>query len=162
MYLRQVPGVETTQSAALAGAADGGGGQRRLSGLVRPIHESRCAEHAAGSRSPRDLVDTGLSVLQVQVYLADHRADTLRRVTRTVEEFARHNDSPDAKFLLASGNAGFEAATNEVVESDNRLMLVLVYVAVIALSYVTFEDNAMYGFRCSELPQPARRLLCRR
>ena len=138
-HLRQVPGVETTQSAALLARQMAVGTNEGFPGWY-DLSTNQGALNTAGSRAPRDLVDTGLSVLQVQVYLADHRADTLKRVTGAVEAFARDNNSPDAQFLLASGNAGFEAATNEVVEGANRQMLALVYLAVIVLSYVTFRS----------------------
>jgi predicted RND superfamily exporter protein len=44
------------------------------------------------------------------------------------------------KFLLAAGNAGIIAATNIVVESANRTMLLWIYGAVIVLCYVTFRS----------------------
>ncbi len=137
--LRQVPGVETTRSAALLARQMAVGTNEGFPGWY-DLSTNQGALNTAGSRAPADLVDPGLSVLQVQVYLADHRADTLRRVTSQVEAFALKNDGPDAQFLLASGNAGFEAATNEVVERANRVMLALVYAAVIVLSYVTFRS----------------------
>ena len=74
------------------------------------------------------------------MFLRDHKAETLRRVSAAVEEFAQQNDSDEARFLLAAGNAGFEAATNAVVKKADRFMLALVYAAVIVLSYVTFRS----------------------
>jgi predicted RND superfamily exporter protein len=137
--LRQVPGVETTQSlASLArqtAVAMNEGNPRWYE-----LQPNQGALNTAGSRAPRSLVDAGFSLLQVQVYLTDHRADTLRRVTAAVEDFARDNDGKDASFLLAAGNAGFEAATNEVVEKANHQMLLMVYAAVILLAYVTFRS----------------------
>ncbi len=137
--LRQVAGVESTQSlASLArqtAVAMNEGNPRWYE-----LQPNQGALNTAGSRAPRQLVDAGFSLLQVQVYLADHKADTLKRVTAAVEDFARRNDSEDARFLLAAGNAGFEAATNAVVEKANRQMLVLVYAAVVLLSYLTFRS----------------------
>ncbi len=137
--LRQVAGVESTQSlASLArqtAVAMNEGNPRWYE-----LQPNQGALNTAGSRAPRQLVDAGFSLLQVQVYLADHKADTLKRVTAAVEDFARRNDNEDASFLLAAGNAGFEAATNAVVEKANRQMLVLVYAAVVLLSYLTFRS----------------------
>jgi predicted RND superfamily exporter protein len=137
--LRQVPGVETTQSlASLARqttVAMNEGNPRWYE-----LQPNQGALNTAGSRAPRSLVDAGFTLLQVQVYLTDHRADTLRRVTAAVEDFARDNDSKDASFLLAAGNAGFEAATNEVVERANHQMLLMVYAAVIVLAFATFHS----------------------
>lgn len=137
--LRQLPGVETTQSlASLArqtAVAMNEGNPRWYE-----LQPNQGALNTAGSRAPRQLVDAGFSLLQVQVYLADHKAATLKRVTAAVEDFARRNDDADTRFLLAAGNAGFEAATNAVVERANREMLLWVYLAVVALSYLTFRS----------------------
>ena len=138
-HLRQVTGVETTRSATLLARQIAVGTNEGHPGWY-DLSTNQGALNTAASQSPRDLIDPGMSVLQVQVYLADHRANTLRRVTAAVEAFARRNDSPEVQFRLASGNAGFEAATNAVVEDANRLMLVLVYIAVIVLSYATFRS----------------------
>jgi predicted RND superfamily exporter protein len=137
--LRQLEGVESTQSLASLARQTMVGmneGQPRWYELV----PNQGALNTAGSRAPRTLVDSGFSLLQIQVFLQDHKAQTLRRVSAEVEAFARENDGEDARFLLAAGNAGFEAATNAVVERANRFMLLLVYAAVIALSYVTFRS----------------------
>lgn len=164
--LRQLPGVESTQSLAslarLTSVAMNEGNPRWYE-----LTPNQGALNTAGSRAPRQLVDAGFSLLQLQVYLADHKAETLRRVTAAVEDFARRNNSEDArpaagppqggtapsggsepgvagsvgvKFLLAAGNAGFEAATNAVVEKANYQMLMLVYAAVVLLAYATFRS----------------------
>lgn len=137
--LRQVDGVESTLSlASLArqnAVAMNEGNPRWFE-----LSPNQGALNTAASRAPRNLVDGDFSLPQIQVFLRDHKAATLRRVSDAVEEFAKANDSDDARFLLAAGNAGFEAATNVVVEKANRFMLVLVYLAVIVLSYVTFRS----------------------
>jgi len=137
--LRQVEGVETTQSlASLArqtAVAMNEGNPRWYE-----LQPNQAALNTASSRAPRNLVNSDFSLLQVQIYLTDHKAQTLRRVSAAVEAFAKENDSTDAQFLLAAGNAGFEAATNAVVEKANHEMLLLVYAAVVALAYLTFRS----------------------
>ena len=137
--LRQLEGVETTRSlASLARhtAVAMNEGHNRWYDL----QPNQGALNTAGSRAPRNLVDAGFTLLQVQVFLADHKADTLKRVTAEVERFAAEHDSPAASFLLAAGNAGFEAATNAVVERANREMLLWVYAAVVLLAWITFRS----------------------
>ena len=137
--LRQAEGVETTQSlASLArqtAVAMNEGNPRWYE-----LQPNQAALNTASSRAPRNLVNSDFSLLQVQIYLTDHKAQTLRRVSAAVEAFAKENDSTDAQFLLAAGNAGFEAATNAVVEKANHEMLLLVYAAVVALAYLTFRS----------------------
>jgi hypothetical protein len=90
--------------------------------------------------APRGLYNDSCSLLTLYIYLRDHKADTLTRVVEHIEAFARENDTADAKFLLAAGNAGIEAATNSVVKQAWWQMLVLVYAAVALLSLITFRS----------------------
>jgi predicted RND superfamily exporter protein len=76
----------------------------------------------------------------LNVYLRDHKAETLSRVVEHIENFARQNDTADVKFLLAAGSAGIEAATNMVVRDAWRAMLFLVYGAVVVLCLITFRS----------------------
>lgn len=90
--------------------------------------------------APRGLYNDTCNLLTLYVYLRDHKADTLSRVLDHVQSFAADNDTPDVKFLLAAGSAGIEATTNIVVKDAWREMLILVYGAVIVLSYLTFRS----------------------
>ena len=47
------------------------------------------------------------------LFLDDHKAETLERVVNAVQKFAADNDTDTIKFVLAAGNAGIEAATNQ-------------------------------------------------
>ena len=75
----------------------------------------------------QEFYNNDCSMLTVLLFLKDHKADTLAGVVSAVEQFAAENNSEDAEFVLAAGNAGIEAATNMVVKHSERLMLLLVY-----------------------------------
>lgn len=137
--LRQLPGVEGTVSLASL-ARQSAVAMNEGNPRWYELSPNQGALNTAASRAPRSLVDGDFSLPQIHIFLKDHKARTLQEVSAAVEAFARDNDSEDARFLLAAGNAGFEAATNEVVEQANRFMLVLVYIAVTLLSYVTFRS----------------------
>lgn len=92
------------------------------------------------SAAPRELYNQDCDLLTLYVFLKDHKAQTLSRVVSTVEQYARAHDSGDAQFLLAAGNAGIEAATNQEVEHANATMLFYVYGAVILMSLLTFRS----------------------
>jgi uncharacterized protein len=87
-----------------------------------------------------DLVNNDCSVVPVVGYLTDHKAGTLKTIVSRVEEFSATHNTADRQFLLAAGSAGIEAVTNIVVEQSNRLMLVLLYSAVIVLCFITFRN----------------------
>jgi predicted RND superfamily exporter protein len=79
-------------------------------------------------------------------------------VVQAVQAFAAANDGTERHFLLAAGNAGFEAATNMVVAQANRRMILLVFGAVIALCFVTFRS--WRAVLCAALPLALSSLFC--
>ncbi|RJF92286.1 efflux RND transporter permease subunit [Noviherbaspirillum saxi] len=137
--LRQVPGVESTQSLALMS-------RRLLSGLNEAspkwyeFPRNQDMLNTIAVRMPRGLYNDRCDLLTLYVYLSDHKAATLERVVGFVEAFAQVNNTASTQFILAAGSAGIEAATNQVVRSAWSQMLLLVYAAVAALCFVTFRS----------------------
>ena len=78
----------------------------------------------------------------VLVFLEDHKAETLKRAVKAVEGFVGEHESDKVEFLLAAGNAGIEAATNEVISTSELLILVLVYLCVGVMCMITFRSFA--------------------
>src|SRR5690606_37413269 len=68
----------------------------------------------------------------ISLYLRDHKAQTLNRVSDAVQQFSQHYAGGQFEVLQAAGNAGIEAATNSVIKHSEKLMLVLVF-AIISL-----------------------------
>ncbi len=54
--------------------------------------------------------------------------------------FAEENSSDEVRFVLAGGNSGIEAATNEVIAKAQYQMLALVYGVVSLLVLITFRS----------------------
>ncbi|MCY1354175.1 efflux transporter, putative, hydrophobe/amphiphile efflux-3 family [compost metagenome] len=88
------------------------------------------------------MFNTDCSLAPVLVFLNDHKAATLKRAVKAVEEFAAENNKDDLQFLLAAGNAGIEAATNEVIAKAELTILVLVYLCVAGMCLITFRSLA--------------------
>lgn len=105
-----------------------------------------------------DMVDPACSIWAMSIYLSDHKAETLSRVVATLEQFNADWPSADIEFMGAAGSAGFEAATNIVVEKANREMLYYVYGAVIFLCLLTFRS--IPGVICAVLPLMLTSILC--
>jgi predicted RND superfamily exporter protein len=137
--LRQLPGVESTNTLALLN-------RRVLTGLNEgnprwyEMLPSQDMVNTITANAPRGLYNDACSLLTMYVFLGDHRAETLAGVVHHVEAFAKAHDSEHAKFLLAAGSAGIEAATNIVVRQAWRTMLWLVYGAVVLLAFVAFRS----------------------
>ena len=140
--LRDVPGVQTSTSISdmvRRLTAAGFEGDPRWMTLSRDPSVSADAVNNAYVANP-ELVDNARAVAPVIAFLADHKAETLERVVKAVETFAATHDAGDRQFLLAAGSAGIEAATNIAVEKANRMMLMLVYAAVVVLCFITFRN----------------------
>ena len=137
--LRQVEGVESTNTLALLN-------RRVLTGLNEgslkwyEMLPSQDMINTITANAPRGLYNDACNLLTLYVYLRDHKADTLSRVINHIQGFAAKNDSADARFQLAAGSAGIEAATNIVVKDAWRRMLWLVYAAVSVLAFITFRS----------------------
>jgi predicted RND superfamily exporter protein len=137
--LRQLGGVESTTTLALLN-------RRVLAGLNEgnpkwyEFLPNQKMLNTVTAGAPRGLYNDSCSLLTVYVYLRDHKADTLSRVIGHVEQFARDNDTKEVQFLLAAGSAGIEASTNIVVADAWHRMLLLVYAAVVLLSFITFRS----------------------
>ncbi len=88
------------------------------------------------------LYNADCSLAPLLVFLQDHKAATLKRAVDAVERFAAGHDRDGLEFLLAAGNAGIEAATNEVIARSELIILVLVYLCVAAMCLITFRSLA--------------------
>ena len=137
--IRQLDGVESTNTLALLN-------RRVLAGLNEgnpkwyEFLPNQDMLNTVTAGAPRGLYNDACSLLTLYVYLRDHKADTLTRVVDHISAFAAENDTTDVKFLLAAGSAGIDAATNIVVRSAWRQMLILVYGAVALLCFITFRS----------------------
>ena len=147
--LQQLPGVVSTNSLADLATNTAVGmneGSLKWYGLPR----TQDMLNVITSRAPRELFNPNCDLLTLYVYLRSHEADTLASVVDVVQGFAQRHDSEQARFLSAAGNAGIEAATNIVVKQANHRMLVLVYLAVIVLAFITFRS--WRAVLCAVLP----------
>ena len=88
----------------------------------------------------QDFINADMSVMPVIAFLSDHKAQTLSRLLKVVEDFAREHDSETLKFLPVAGSAGIAAVTNIVVEQAHYQMLALLYAAVALLCFITFRS----------------------
>ncbi|MNJ14587.1 Membrane protein YdfJ [compost metagenome] len=88
------------------------------------------------------LYNADCSLAPVLVFLNDHKAETLDRAVNAVKEFADTHNKDGLEFLLAAGNAGIEAATNEVIKSAELTILILVYICVAVMCMITFRSFA--------------------
>jgi len=122
------------------------------------ISRNQTIINASIREAPAGLINTNCDLTPVLVFLEDHKAETLETVVERVEVFAQANSNDEHTFLLAAGNAGIEAATNEVISSAKDLMLLLVYGVVSLLCYLTFRS--VRAVACIVIPLGLTSILC--
>lgn len=138
-YLRGVKGVQS--SISLVDVSE-----RVTAGLNegslkwRSVIRNQYVINASLSYVPAGLMNNRCSLLPVIIFLDDHKAETLKTITAAVESFKADNESDTVKFNMAAGKAGFEAATNEVIETAQYEMLIWVYSVVSLLCLLTFRS----------------------
>lgn len=138
--LQGVKGIQTVDSTA--------NGAKRLAAMLNEgnIRWSSIARHQKALESsiealPADVFfNMTCDLSSIYVYLDDHKAETLTRVTDRVKALAQKYNSDTLTFKLAAGNAGIEAATNEVIASKQTSMLILIYTAVSLVVFLTFRN----------------------
>jgi len=86
------------------------------------------------------LYDPRCTVLPIHVYLSDHKAGTIKRAVAVVKQFREQNQVDGVVVRLASGNAGVQAATNEVLEATELPMMLYVYATIVVLVFLTYRD----------------------
>ncbi len=140
-HLRTVPGVQSVISLpSVAKTINAGYSEGSLKWRILPRNPQALAQVVSPIETSTGLLNADGSVMPVLIFLTDHKAETLRAVTDAVKQFAADHSSPRTRFLLAGGNAGVMAATNEVVEAAQTPILVWVFGAIIALCLLTFRS----------------------
>ncbi|MFP5431048.1 MAG: efflux RND transporter permease subunit [Gammaproteobacteria bacterium] len=137
-HLENVPGVQSAQSLATAvKRIQGGFNEGNLKWATLLDNNTALNESA---NYVKELYNGPCSLVPVFVFLDDHKAETLLRVTDAVKAFAKENNTDEIKYLLASGNAGIEAATNDEIAAKNIPMLVLVYAVVLLICFIAYRS----------------------
>jgi hypothetical protein len=131
-------GVASLPGLVKVGASGFNEGNPKWQALPRDARSMASFIGLAGEGS--GLYDPRCSVLPINVSLADHKAVTLKAIVDAAKHYRDENRMDSVKVRLASGNAGVQAATNEVLERTELPMMIYVYVTIVLLVLVTYRD----------------------
>lgn len=108
---------------------------------------------------PDGFTNVDCSLVPVYIFLHDHKADTLERAVSAVENYPDiTEDTAYVRYVLASGSAGVEAATNQTIKQAEYLILMMVYGVVCLMVLQAFRSwRAMI---CIILPLMLTSILC--
>lgn len=140
--LESTEGVQSVQSSSSYAKASrwmGNEGNLRLYSIPRDDQvRARAMEGAGFNLKPFDAEVCTYRTIDLE--LADHKQETLSRITSVIRQFqAEHGDS-DVGFLLGSGSATNEAATNEVIERAQYEIMIYVYTVVALAVLIMFKS----------------------
>lgn len=86
------------------------------------------------------LLNTDCSAMQIMIFTQDHDGGTIAHVINEVKKFREANRTENLDFLLAAGNVGVMAATNEAVDDASLMILILVFGAISLLFFLEFRS----------------------
>ena len=87
------------------------------------------------------VLNESAALLQVHIYTADHKAETINRVVAAVRAFTADEPPPaGVRVRLAGGNLGLTAAVNDIVEHSELPMMLYVYGCILVLVAVMYRD----------------------
>ncbi|MEJ7668877.1 MAG: efflux RND transporter permease subunit [Casimicrobiaceae bacterium] len=86
------------------------------------------------------LLNTDCSAMQILIFTRDHQGTTIAHIVDEVKRFNAANKTDRIEFLLASGNVGVMAATNEAVDAAEVTMLSVLFAAIGLLCLIEFRS----------------------
>jgi predicted RND superfamily exporter protein len=138
-YLTDVPGIQSSVSLVdVSKRVTAGLNEGNLK--WRSVSRNQYVINASLAYVPSGFMNGSCSLLPVIIFLDDHKAETLDRVSAAIAGFAAEHNSDALKFEMAAGNSGFEAATNDVIGTAQYEMLAWVYGVVSILCLLTFRS----------------------
>jgi len=139
--MANVPGVLSVASVAqLAKQAYAGTNEGHPKWTALARDERSLANSVGLIPEGTGLFNPGCTVLPVNIFLADHKATTIKTAVAAVRAFREAEPLGGVTLRLASGNVGVQAATNEVLETTELPMMLYVYATIVALVFVTYRD----------------------
>jgi predicted RND superfamily exporter protein len=105
-------------------------------------HDSRVLGRDSSAFEPsQGFSNNDCSAMPLIIFLTDHKAGTIARAIKTVEDFASSiSNKSHIRLELAAGTAGVIGATNMVVEQAQLPMLGLVYGMIIVICLGVFRS----------------------
>jgi hypothetical protein len=149
--MANVPGVQNVVSLpGVMRVVSSGWNEGSLEWRTLPRNELQLVQAQAYLETSTGLFNSDCSAMPVMIYTADHKAETIARIVNEVKRWRAGNATPDTEFMLATGNVGVMAATNEEVKAREFPILIGVFAAVIFMCLLTFRSVA--GTVCVILP----------
>jgi predicted RND superfamily exporter protein len=90
--------------------------------------------------SATGLLNPDCSAMQILVFTKDHQGESIAHIVREIKTYIASHPSEKVDLLLASGNVGVMAATNEAVEASEITMLLMLFGTISLLCFLEFRS----------------------
>lgn len=159
LYLRNVYGVQSVVALpGLAKIINAGWNEGNLKWRALSRNRDVLAQSVTPVDTATGLLNSDCSAMQVLVFTKDHQGTTIAHIVREIKKFTVEHNSDKLKFLLASGNVGVMAATNEAVDAAEVTMLMSIFGTIIFLCWMMFRQ--WQAVLCIILPLALVSILC--
>lgn len=139
--LENIPGVQSAVSlASVSKQVNAGYNEGNPKWQVLPRNQQTLVQAIARVPTSSGLLNGDCSVMPIILFMEDHKAETITRVTDAVKTFREEYQKDDLQFKLASGPVGVMAAQNEAVSAAQTPMMFYVFGAVIVLCLLSFRS----------------------
>lgn len=159
LYMRNVHGVQSVVALpGLAKVINAGWNEGNLKWRALSRNRDVLAQSVTPVDTATGLLNSDCSAMQVLVFTKDHQGTTIAHIVNEIKKFTREHNSDKLKFLLASGNVGVMAATNEAVDAAEVTMLMSIFGTIIFLCWLMFRQ--WQAVLCIILPLTLVSILC--
>lgn len=139
--MRHVPGVMSVSSySELLRTYNEGYNEGNPKMYVVPIDPGNYAGLSVEVGRLRGYMRKDCSMVAAHLFLTDHKATTINTVIEAIKQFRADHRQPGVTVRLASGNAGVQAAINDVVAQSEVPMMLYVYAAILILVFLAYRD----------------------
>jgi len=140
-HMSNVPGVMSVMSMPVVSRfINAAWNEGRLEWRALPRDEIALMQVTSSVPSGLGATNADCTLMPVQIFTEDHRAETIRRVTEAADAFIAANPSDRVELRMASGNVGIQAATNETLEAAELPMMLWAYASIVLIVFVTYRD----------------------
>lgn len=139
--MRGVHGVQSVVGlASVAQVVNAGWNEGHPSWRVLSRNPAILAQSVTPIDTATGLLNTDCSAMQVLIFTEDHDGATIAHLVNEIKAFREAHHSEHLDFLLAAGNLGVMAATNEAVDEAAVTILLLVFGAISLLFFAEFRS----------------------
>ena len=118
-----------------------GYGESNIKWRVLPESRPQIAQGVGYAQSlGAEMTNSKCSAFPINIYTRDHQAASIDRIIQAVKRFKAENDNEKVHFLLAAGNVGIMASTNEAVAAADKWVNLALFASVMVLCMATFRS----------------------